>query len=136
MSRATLALLALLVGLGGALGGFFYGRAQGVQAEAARRDGQALQQMERLIESHRGLIDEANAASGALREAQAQRAAQDQRFSREFRNALRFSAANRAGCRFDDDSVRQLESARERAAAAAAGGGAAVVPGAASAAGR
>ncbi|GAB4209358.1 MAG: hypothetical protein Fur0019_16130 [Tibeticola sp.] len=131
MSRATLALLALLATLGGAVGGFFYGRAQGVQAEAARRDGQAVQQLTRLMESYRGLLDAADAASASLREAQAARAAQDRLFSREFRNALKASAAARAGCRFDDDSMRQLGSARDRAAAAASGGGSAVVPAAA-----
>jgi hypothetical protein len=135
VSRITLALIALVAGLAGAMGGYFYGHEQGTTSEAARRDGQALQQLTGLIDSHQALIDRATAASAALRQAQAARAAQDQRFSREFRDALKTSAAARAGCRFDDDSVRQLGAARDRAAAAAAGGSAATVPGPAPGAG-
>ena len=135
MSRTTLALIALVAGLAGAVGGYFYGHDQGATAEAAKRDGQAVQQLTGLIDSHQALIDQANTASAGLRQAQAARAAQDARFSREFRDALKTTAAARAGCRFDDDSVRQLGAARDRAAAAAgglpAGGSAATVPGAA-----
>jgi hypothetical protein len=135
VSRTTLALIALVAGLAGALfgglGGYFYGHSQGVTAEAAKRDGQAVEQLSGLIGSHQALIQQAAATSVALRQAQTARAAQDTRFSQEFRNALKTSAAARAGCRFDDDSVRQLGAARDRAAAAAAGGSAAVVPGAA-----
>ncbi|MBL8370038.1 MAG: hypothetical protein JNK28_01465 [Burkholderiaceae bacterium] len=139
MSRPALLLLALVAGLAGAMGGYFYGHAQGATAEAARRDGQALQQLTGLIGSHQALIEQAAATSDALRQAQVARAAQDARFSREFRDALKTSAAARAGCRFDDDSVRQLGAARDRAAAATsglpAGGSAATVPGPAAGAG-
>lgn len=128
MSRTTLALIALVAGLAGALGGYFYGHSQGVTAEAAKRDGQAVEQLTGLITSHQTLIDQANTASAALRRAQTARAAAEMQFSKEFRNALKTSAADRAGCRFDDDIVRQLAAARDRAAAAAAGGSAATVP--------
>lgn len=131
MSRTTLALIALVAGLAGALGGYFYGHSQGVTAEAAKRDGQAVEQLTGLIGSHQALIKQAAATSVALRQAQAALAAQDTRFSQEFRNALKTTAGDRAGCRFDDGIVRQLGAARDRAAAAAAGGSAAVVPGAA-----
>jgi len=132
MSRITLALIALVAGLAGAVGGYFYGHSQGGTAEAAKRDGQAVQQLTGLIDSHQALIDQAAATSASLRQAQAARAAQDARFSREFRDALKTTAAARAGCRFDDDSVRQLGAARDRAAAATlglpSGGSTATVP--------
>lgn len=133
MSRITLALIAISAALVGVVGGYFYGHAQGATAESAKRDGQAVQQLTGLITSHQALIKQAAATSGALRQAQAARAAQDMQFSKEFRHALKTSAAARAGCRFDDDIVRQLGAARDRAAAATSGlpsgGSAATVPG-------
>jgi len=131
VSRTTLALIALVAGLAGAVGGYFYGHDQGATAEAAKRDGQAVQQLTGLIDSHQALIDQANTASASLRQAQTARIAADMQFSKEFRHALKTTAGDRAGCRFDDDIVRQLAAARDRAAAAAAGGSAATVPGAA-----
>lgn len=133
MSRAALALAGVLVALTAGAGGYWRGHADGKAAEVARQDAAAVRQLTQLITSQGELIDQANAASTGLRASLAARAAQDQRFSKEFRNALKLSAAGRAGCRFDDDSVRQLDAARERAAQAAASGSAAAVPGAAGA---
>ena len=130
MSRAALALAGVLVALAAVTGGYWRGHADGKAAEVARQDADTVQQLTKLITSQGELIDQANAASTDLRASLAARAAQDQRFSKEFRHALKLSATARAGCRFDDDSVRQLDAARERAAQAAAGGSAATVPGA------
>lgn len=122
MSRSTLVLMALLLALVGVLGGYYYGHAQGVTAEAARRDATAVQQLTGLIDSHRTLIDQATAASRAMREATAERAALDTQTTEEFVHALSITAGSRAGCRFDAGVLRQLAAARERAAQAAAGG--------------
>ena len=108
--------------------GYWRGHVDGTAAEVARSDAQTVQQLNGLIASHTTLIDQARTASAGLRKTMSARAAQDQQFSKEFRDALKVSMAARAGCRFDDDSVRQLGAARDRAAAAATGGSAATVP--------
>ena len=128
MSRAAIALGGLVVALAAGGLGYWRGHVDGAAAEVARSDAQTVQQLTGLIASHTTLIDQARTASAGLRKTMSARAAQDQQFSKEFRNALKASAAARAGCRFDDDSVRQLGAARDRAAAAATGGSAATVP--------
>lgn len=136
MSRATIALLALVIGLAGAAGGFFYGRDAGQVAEAAKRDGQAVKDLTGLIDSHKGLIKAAGAASKAMRAAVARRAAQDEQTTKEFKDALTATAASRVGCVFPADVMRQLSDARDRAAEAAAFGVRGAVPGAAASAER
>ncbi len=133
MSRAAIALGGLVVALAAGALGYWRGHVDGAAAEVARSDAQTVQQLTQLVDSHAELVDQASAASADLRLQMAARAAQEQRFSKDFRNALKTSNAARAGCRFDDDSVRQLGAARDRAAAAAASGSAATVPGATSA---
>jgi phage shock protein A len=128
-----MALGGLVVAMAAGALGYWRGHVDGAAGEVARQDAHAVQQLTGLIASHTTLIDQARTASAGLRKTMSARAAQDQQFSKEFRNALKASAAARAGCRFDDDSVRQLGAARDRAAAAAASGSAAVVPGAADA---
>ncbi|AVO33656.1 hypothetical protein [Ottowia oryzae] len=128
MSRAVIALGGLLLALGAGAGGYWWGHGNGKAAEVARRDADTVAKVTAQLEAHQGLIDDANAASAALRGAAATRAANDRKFSKEFRDALKNTAGDRAGCRFDDDSVRQLGAARERAAQAAAGGLTATVP--------
>ena len=127
MNRPALALSIVLAGLlltaAAGVVGYRHGRAAGLAAEVARQDAAAVQELTGLITSQRDLIGQANTASAGLRETMAARVVQDQRFSKEFRNALKLSAAARAGCRFDDDSVRQLGAARDRAAAATFGSG-------------
>lgn len=122
MSRLSIALLALVVGLAGAVGGFFYGHHQGVVAESAKRDGKAVADLTKLITSHQGLIDKSNAASRSMRGALASRAAADTQTTQEFKDALAATADSRAGCLFPADVMRQLSAARERAAQAATGG--------------
>jgi len=136
MSRTTLALFALIAGLAGALGGYFYGHSQGVTAESAKRDGQAVQQLTGLIDAHKSLIADAGKASRAMRKATAARAATDTESSKEFADALALTAASRAGCAFDAGVMRQLAAARDRAAQAAAGGLRHPLPGASAAAQR
>lgn len=136
MSRAAIALAGVVLALSTGGGGYLWGHAAGKAAEVARRDGQAVRQLGQLIDSQRGLVEQANAASARLRRAAATRATRDAVFGKEFRDALARTAGDRAGCRFDDDSVRQLGAARDRAAAAAAGGAAAELPAAGAGAGR
>ena len=122
MSRVTLALLALVIGLAGAVGGFFYGHHAGTVAESATRDGQAVKDLTSLIDSHKSLVKAAGAASKAMRGAIAQRAAQDAQTTQEFKDALTPTVDSRAGCVFPDGVMRQLAAARDRAAEAAAVG--------------
>lgn len=129
MGRTQIALAGLVLALAAGGGGYWWGHRSGVAAEVARRDAGTVQLVTAQLQAHQSLVDDANAASAALRGAMAQRAASDRRFAKEFRDALKKTAADRGGCRFDDDSVRQLGAARERAAAAAAGSAAAAVPG-------
>jgi len=134
MSRAMLALAALTACLAGTVGGYWYGHDQGVLAESARRDGRAVKDLGALIESHKGLIRQAAAASKAMRTAVARRAAQDAQSTQEIRDALTATAASRDGCVFPAGVMRQLADARERAAQAAAGGVRGALPGASSSA--
>jgi hypothetical protein len=122
MSRTAAFLLAMVLCLSGAVGGFFYGHDQGAAAESARRDGKAVQDLTDIIASSKLLIADANKASGAMRKATAQRAAHDAHTSLEFKDALARSADSRSGCVFDADIVRGLQAARDRAAQAAASG--------------
>lgn len=130
MTRTTLALSALIAGLAGALGGYFYGLEQGVRAEAGKRDGEVVKQLGALIDAHKALIVQAATASRAMRQATAARQATDTRSTKEFADALALTAASRAGCSFDAGVLRQLTTARDRAAQAAASGLRHPVPGA------
>ena len=131
MSAAKVALIALVVCLAAAVGGFFYGKHQGALAESAKRDGKAVADLTQLITSHQGLIGQANRASLALRAVVAARLEADNKFLQEFKDALKPTAASRAGCVFPADVMRQLAAARDRAAKAAASGIAGGVPAAA-----
>ena len=131
MSAAKVALIALVLCLAAAVAGFFYGKHQGALAESAKRDGKAVAQLQQLITSHQGLIGQANRASLALRALAAARLEADNKFSQEFKDALKPTAASRAGCVFPADVMRQLTAARDRAAKAAASGIAGGVPAAA-----
>ncbi|RGP57278.1 hypothetical protein ASB58_00935 [Pseudomonas abyssi] len=52
----------------------------------------------------------------------------DANTTKELTDALALTAAERAQCRFDDDSMRHTAAARDRAAQAAAGGLGGAVP--------
>ena len=131
MSRTKIALIALVLSLAAAVAGFFYGKHQGALAESAKRDGKAVADLTQLITSHQGLIGQANRASLALRALAAARLEADNKFSQEFKDALKPTADSRAGCVFPADVMRQLTAARDRAAKAAASGIAGGVPAAA-----
>jgi len=129
-------LFAVLVSaLAAAAGGYWRGHVDGSAAREGRQAVDTVRQLTSALEAHRDLITRANEASEGLRKAMAARATEDRAFAKEFRDALKQTAAARAGCRFDDAIVRQLDAARERAAQAAAGGGAATVPAAGAGAG-
>ena len=117
--------LALALLCGG--GGYWWGHGDGEQAERGKQAISAVDTLKTTLDKHAELVDDTNQASAALRLAMAQRAASDRNFSKEFRNALKATADERADCRFDDGIVRQLGAARDRAAEAAASGSAAAV---------
>ena len=136
MSRAAIALLAVLVALVGAAGGYWWGRTDGSAVAKARQAEQLVGDMQQLLQQHASLVSRSHAASTALRRAAAERSKTDSRTTKELQDALAKTADSRAGCRFDDGVMRHLQAARDRAASAAAGGSAGAVPGAAGPAGQ
>lgn len=122
MSRPTLLLLALAAAFAGATGGFYFGVADGRARQAGEQAAETVQSLTDVIDAHKGLVADANAASRAMRQALAARAQADLKSTRELKDALARTASSRTGCVFDDGVMRQLDAARERAAAAAAGG--------------
>ena len=131
MTRAAIALLAVLTALAGVLGGYWWGRTDGAAVAKARQAAQVVADMEQLLDKHAGLAAQSNAASAALRKAAAHRGEVDRRTTKELKDALAKNVGDRAGCRFDAGVMQHLEAARERAGRAAAGGGDGAVPGAA-----
>lgn len=119
MTRALVAILAVMVLV---VGGYWYGAAQGSNAERTKHDAQTLTDLTNLVESHKTLVFQANTASQALQLAITARTEADARSTKELKNALRSTAGSRVGCVFDDGVLRQLEQARSRAAQAAASG--------------
>lgn len=131
MSNLTIALSALVLALSTGTGGYFYGHHQGAIAESAERDKKTVTDLTDLIDSHKGLIAQANAASVSMRGALTRRATADTQTTQEFKDALAATAASRAGCVFSDGVMRQLAAANSRAAQAAAGGIQGALPGSA-----
>lgn len=134
MSWAVWSLGIVAAAVGGTAAGVSWGTAQGRAEQLAQADHQAVQQLTELLDGHKALIEQAGAASRAMRRAMAARAATDDRTTREIRDALAQTAPARAGCVFPADVMRLLATARDRAAQAAAGGVLGAVPGAAAAA--
>jgi len=128
MTRTRCALIAVVLSLGAAVAGFFYGQHQGALAESAKRDGKAVADLTSLITSHQGLITQADKASRNIRAATAARLLADARSSKEFKDALASSADSRDGCVFPADVMRKLAAGRDRAAQAAASGIEGAVP--------
>ncbi len=129
MTRISNAVLIILVPfIAGAVGGFYFGHDAGATNCSATRDAAAVKQLGEIISAHTALVDEADKASKALRVATSQRAALDNKTNKELKDALAKTAGTRAGCQFDDNSMRQLEAARARANQAAAIGIIGAVP--------
>lgn len=98
------------------------GHQQGkLEAQLACSDAQT-QQLQDLISSTEGLAEQAHVASTALNLSISARQKADANTTKELTDALALTAAERAHCRFDDDSMRHTTAARDRAAEAAAGG--------------
>ena len=104
--------------------------------ERADQDKQTVKDLTGLIDSHKGLIAQANTASQGMRAALSLRATHDAQTTKEFQDALLATADSRAGCVFSADVMRGLEGARTRAAQAAAGGIQGALPGPATSVGR
>jgi hypothetical protein len=113
----------------GAAGGYFVGDSHGTAAAKASQDAKTVTDLTSIIDAGQTLIIDSNAASKSMREALAQRSLSDSKTTQEIKNALAKTAAGRVGCRFDDNVMRDLIQARDRAAAAAAGGIRPSVPG-------
>lgn len=136
MTRAAIALLAVLTALAGVLGGYWWGRTDGAAVAKARQAAQVVADMEQLLDKHAGLAAQSNAASAALRKAAAHRGEVDRRTTKELKDALGKTADSRVDCRFDAGVMQHLQAARDRASVSAAGGGDGAVPGAARHAGQ
>ena len=90
-----------------------------VASQKTLEAGDALNQF---IAGAKQLTAEANQASNALAAQVAARQAADQQSTREIKDALKKTASQRVMCVFDDDVMRLLREARQRAATAAADG--------------
>jgi hypothetical protein len=134
MNIAAWLLAALVSALLSAGGGYWFGRSDGMATQQAKQDHKAVADLNGIIESHTGLIGQANAASLAMRQATARREAVDRKSTKELRDALVSTADSRAGCVFGADVLRQLQAARDRAAESAASGIRSALPAAASSA--
>ncbi|MHA6913015.1 hypothetical protein ACQUJO_07755 [Ralstonia pseudosolanacearum] len=128
MTPARKVLIAVLAVLAAAVGGFLFGRHVEATEQHARAADKAIEDLTALLDASGKLIQDSQAASRQMREALTQRAEQDQKSTKELRDALAKTARNRADCRFDADSMRHIQAARNRAAAAAAGGVLGAVP--------
>ncbi|HDU4846517.1 hypothetical protein ACYCAO_14600 [Klebsiella pneumoniae] len=90
-----------------------------VANQKTREAGDALNQF---IEGAKQLTAEANKASNVLAAQVAARQTADEQSTREIKDALKKTASQRVMCVFDDDVMRLLREARQRAATAAADG--------------
>ena len=98
------------------------GHQQGKLEAQLACSGAQTQQVQDLISSTEGLAEQAHVASTALNLSISARQKADANTTKELTDALALTAAERAHCRFDDDSMRHTTAARDRAAEAAAGG--------------
>ncbi|SDU82276.1 hypothetical protein [Pseudomonas sihuiensis] len=98
------------------------GYAEGKAAAAEACQQAQLDALEGVIDSTKGLIADANAASQELGKTISARRQADAQTTKEIRHALATTAPQRAGCVFDAGVMQQLDDARRRAAEAAAGG--------------
>ena len=135
MNRAAIALLALVLALAGAAGGWWAGVSHGQAKQQARQDASLVKDLGQLITSQQGLVADANRASQRLRQAAGQRQTLNTQTTQELSNALAPTAASRADCVLPADGLLILAKARGRAAAAAASGTAAGLPAAGASAG-
>lgn len=120
--KAAIALALLAAALSGFLMLRSYYIGVGAAGERAKRTAADLQAVVDMLESHKGLIQAANLASGEMNAALAKRLAADTQTTRSMKNALAKTAGDRLDCRFDAASLQHLDDARERAAEAAARG--------------
>ncbi|MEO1820429.1 hypothetical protein [Pseudomonas sp.] len=104
------------------------GHQQGKLEAQLACSGAQTQQLQNLISSTEGLTEQAHVASTELNRSIGARLQADAKTTKELTDALALTAAERAQCRFDDDSMRHTTAARDRAAAAAAGGIGGAVP--------
>lgn len=136
MSRAGIALAGLVVALVCAAGGYGFGIADGKAKAVATSNAETVLQLRDTLGAHVDLVKQSNRASVAMRVATAERQAQDAKTSEDFREALKKTAGDRAGCVFPADVVRQLSDAHARAASAAARGVRGALPAADAGAGK
>lgn len=121
-ASAGVILAAMLIAIVGISGGYYTGYSQGVTDERGRQDAKTVQDLTSTLGAYATLIADSNAASSAMRTALATRSALDAKTTKDLKNALAKTTVSRADCRFDDDVMRQLAAARDRAAVTAASG--------------
>lgn len=115
----AVAAIALMLGAGG---GYWKGLSEGRLEVRAETDSQAVDDLNAILDNHRTLVKESNAASLRVQGLIADRQAYDRQTTKTLQELLNETAALRAECRFDDRVMRELDNARERAARAAAAG--------------
>ncbi|QEA14261.1 hypothetical protein [Comamonas flocculans] len=134
MSRAAIALAALVLALAAGAAGYARGHADGKAAEAARQDAATVKAMGEQLQAHADLLKRSNVASQAMRAAATRLESANQQTTREMSDALFATAPSRTDCMFPDGVMRGLGAARDRAAQAAASGIRGALPAAATAA--
>lgn len=82
----------------------------------------SLEGLTAVIDSAAGLTADAHSASKAINKSIADRQQADRQTTRDLRHALKLTAPDRAGCVYDADSMRHINTARDRAAEAVTSG--------------
>ena len=138
--HGAMAFLCVGAGLIGYAIGQHFGSAEGKHQAQLEHKAQTLDAVQTMLLSHTQLVGASQEASTALRTAAAQRQETNNKTTEELRDALKQTAASRAGCHLDAASLQLIQTAASRAAAATttarASGGTGAVPTTAAAARR
>jgi len=124
--------LAVLLGIAAGYGlgqraGFEQGKQAGKDSVTATSSTNVVNQLNTVLQGTNDLVARSNAASSKLSRLLAEAGRINSQSTEELRNALKKTAGDRIGCRYDDDVMRRLEASRSRAATAATAGTAAGV---------
>lgn len=114
--------IVLAVAMGAFAAGRVTGHHAGVESQRATHLAETVEELEAIISSSASLILQANKASAAMRASLVRLDAEQRETTKELKDVLFQTRGDRMLCRFDDDSLRIVRQARERAASAAASG--------------
>lgn len=118
--HGAMAFLCVGAGLIGYSIGQHFGSAEGKHQAQLEHKAQTLDAVQTMLLTHTQLVGASQEASTALRTAAAQRQETNNKTTEELRDALKQTAASRAGCHLDAASLQLIQTAARRAAAATA----------------